>query len=522
MVMVGVDGRESMEVLVTNIRPGPELSATVTLVPYAEGVFDAEDGPIPPWDALVTQPREAVVPFIDIVTSDETALVRDADGSHKLGIVIRLRRSSTARSHTVTGIQLSAQESGTGDPARYREFPASAEVLRFDDVKKGETYTLRVRYILGNGKKGQPQYGGWSPAVTHSLASPKLAPSNVTVAYIAGDRVSWLTPPLPPDHAGYRVRFAVYAGQSWERAEVLTDGLILTDYVLLAEVPTDAVELLVKAETAAKVQSEVAGRVTVAGVPRPRAYRVFIEDLGAQNWPGTLTGGERIEGELRAIDKSVWLGPPQGDWLAPQSAPWLAPSSETMVWEFDYICPTGIKPTDYLLFERTGLGDLYVTYQWATDQIEYYEGGIMPPEEETFPPPWVPLGAFVSDTVSGRPFLPWRDGLRPVAGEIIHFRVTTRGGTALRGVLTAARVVVMGQMITQAVPDFQVPLIGGRLPVAGVFRTIEWVHYMLDDASVATTIKRLDKNVAQGPLVKGYGTDQQPAVAIADFTIGGA
>jgi hypothetical protein len=555
MVMVGMSGRESMEVLVTNIRPGPELSATVTLIPYGAGVFNAEDGPIPPWDALVTAPREAVVPYIDIVTSDEGSLLRDADGSHKLAVVVRLRRSSTVRSHTVTGVQLSVQEVSTGDPARHREHPASAEVIRYDDVRKGETYDIRARYILGNSKKGQPQYGGWSPTVTHTLGGPSLAPSDVTVVYVAGDRISWLSPPLPPDHAGFRVRFTTTSGQGWDAAERLTDGLVLTDYVLLLEVPSDAVELLVKAETTAGVQSAIAGRVLVAGIPRPTAYRVFSRDLAAEGFPavgaasaqlswtsaagdvdwttptgttkwsgptsgGAITGAEINGGVLEALDNSVWLGPADGDWLSPQDADWLAGSFETFTWEFEYTCPSNVRSTDYLMFERLTEGELRIAYTWATDQVSQYADNLLPPAEELLPPGWVPLGFYLSGTASSRPFTPWRDGLRPIAGEVIRFRVIGRGGTAVRARILAAKIIVMGAEIKEAVADFTLPAGGTRLPLASDYRGIDWIHSTLEDGTSAIVVKHESKGTLQ-PRITAYDATGASVAAVVDVTVGG-
>jgi hypothetical protein len=556
MVMVGVDGRESMEVLVTGIRPGPELSATVTLVPYAEGVFNAEDGPIPAWDPLITEPREAVAPTIDLVTSSETALVRDADGSHKLAMVVNLRRTSQGRSHTVTGLQMEFQEVSTGAPAQYRDEPAEARQVTITNVRKGVTYDLRARYRLGNNKRGQPQYGGWSAPVTHTVLGPDIAPSDVAVVYVAGDRISWLKPALvPPDHEGYLVKFTTVLGQNWEAAEELTDGIISENYVLLQAIPTDAVELLVKAVTRSFIESATAGRALVAGVPRPTAYRVFIRDLAAESFPtigtvaaqiswttptgtvdwttptgtvkwrgptsgGAITGAEVEDGVLQATDSSEWLGPPDGDWLSPPDADWLAGNYASFTWEFDYVCPSNVRSTDYLLFERLTEGELRIAYAWATDQVSQYADNLLPPRAETLPPRWVPLGFYLSGS-SGRPFVPWRDGLRPIAGEVIRFRVVGRGGTATRARILAAKVIVMGAQIVEELNDFTIPSGGTRLPLASAYRGIEWITSHLDDSSAASTVRTVDKNVSLGPLVRGIDEARQDASAIGDFRIGG-
>jgi hypothetical protein len=57
-------GRETLRVLVRDIEPGENLSAKLTLIAEAPGVHLAEQGPIPPYDPVVTAPPAVPAPVV--------------------------------------------------------------------------------------------------------------------------------------------------------------------------------------------------------------------------------------------------------------------------------------------------------------------------------------------------------------------------------------------------------------------------------------------------------------------------
>jgi hypothetical protein len=235
---------------------------------------------------------------------------------------------------------------------------------------------------------------------------------------------------------------------------------------------------------------------------------------------GDLVGAEVVDGVLAAVDNSVWLGPPDGDWLAPQDVDWLAGSFETFNWRFEYICPRNVRPTDYLVFEKLTEGELKIAYQWATDQVSEYADGLLPPRAELLPPRWVPLGFYLSGSASDRPFVPWRDGLRPIAGEAIKFRVIGLGGTAVRARIMAAKIIVMGAEIREALSDFRISAGGTRLPLASNYRGIDWVHSTLENGTGATVVKHNLKSTLR-PQLTAYDATGASVDAVVDVTVGG-
>ena len=64
LVAFGELNRETLRVLVRDIEPRPDLSAMLTLIAEAPGVHTAEQGPIPPYDPMVTLPSALPAPTV--------------------------------------------------------------------------------------------------------------------------------------------------------------------------------------------------------------------------------------------------------------------------------------------------------------------------------------------------------------------------------------------------------------------------------------------------------------------------
>lgn len=514
LVHVGEYRRDVMPALINGIRPRGDLGATLLAIPYHPGCYTADEEEIPAWEPNVTAAAGSLIPRITSIRSDESVLQRDADGSAHLQIVVSLFDDGSRPLTRIAQIQLRFRPVGSGGAYRFATAPAEASEIVLPGVEAGEEYEISGRYLWIDGKPGE-----WSRASSHAVRDPELPPPD-PLAYLAGDRIEWKITPVPPDLAGYRARYTVAAGQDWDTALPLTDGLYTTAYVLLAEIPAQAVDLLIKAETTAEVQSEAEARVRVQGLPRPRAYPAYTYDLGLRSFPGTLTGGERAAGTVRALDASIWGKPKTKKWGSPKTALWGDVAWTTFTYEFEFVCPAIVRSTDQLLLELVYAGEIYAEYRWVSDVVSYFaDDDGLPDDTFTIPPDWVPFGA-TGEGESARPWRPWRDGLRPVAGESIQFRVSGRGGTAVRPVISAARVVVEAPEIQEARPNFAIGAGGTRLTPTQAFRAIEWVHATLHKPSPAITVGTLDK-LTLGPKLAAYTADDQQVAATADVLLGG-
>jgi hypothetical protein len=54
LVTYGEKSKLTMDCLIKSVQPGPDLTANIEMVPYAEGIYDSEVDVIPPYDPLIT------------------------------------------------------------------------------------------------------------------------------------------------------------------------------------------------------------------------------------------------------------------------------------------------------------------------------------------------------------------------------------------------------------------------------------------------------------------------------------
>lgn len=522
LATVGLRGEETDDVLVIGIRRGKDHTATITAVPLAPAVHTAEVGPIPAWSPALATPAGTVAPLVWSVTSDSSALHRDADGGYRLAMVVSFGRSGGAPLDKYIGVQVSWTEVGTGAPTQTSEWPADVLEARLTEVRLGETYEVRARYRIRPElvAAGRSPFGPWSGAVTHLLDGPQLPPPDPGVPYLAGDRVVWSYPAPPPDFAGFALRVTTSAGQDWDAAQSLTDGLYPTAYVLLAEIPSSAVELLVRAEDATGNLSLGAARISVVGLPRPKVVDILVTDFAAQGFPGTITGGAVVGGTLEASDTADWLSPQSGDWLSPQSGDWLASSFTTFTYVLDYAVPSTAQGTDTLALEIVGSGEFYLAFRSTTDAlIKYAPDSPLPAATALLPPGWVPYGALLAGGPSGAALRPWRDGLRPTPGDTLEISIFGRGGS-VRPSITGLKVKLQSALSTAVFGDQAIAAGGQQVLLPAGFRVVDWVHGFLHLPSAAVLLGVSDKAAAGGPVVIAYDSAGNSVSATAEVTVG--
>jgi hypothetical protein len=522
LAVVGVRGSETDDLLVIDIRRGPDHTATVTAVPLAPAVHTAEDGPIPPWNPVLAPPAGSVAPVIWQIASDDAVLTRDADGAYHVSMVVAFYRDGAAPLEKYVAVKVEWQEVGTGHPTRGQEWPADVQTARVHDVILGETYEVRACYRLRPDlvAKGHPAYGPWSGTKTHFLDGPQLPPPDVGAPYLAGDRVVWSYPDPPPDFAGFAVRVATTAGQSWDAGQSLTDGLYPTAYVLLAEIPVSAAELLVRAEDATGNLSAGTARISVVGVPRPKVVTISTEDFAAEGFPGVVTGGEVSGGVLQAADTAVWLDPQTGAWLAPPADPWLASSFAAFEYVFTYAIPANVLPNDSLSLEVVYEGEIFVAFRSTSDALIIYDpDSPIPAGAQLLPPGWVPYGALLKDGGNGAALRPWRDGLRPTPGDALELTIFGRGGGA-RPRITALAMHLQSPLFTAVFGDQPIAQGGQQVRLPAGYRIVDWIHVTLHQPSPAFLAGPLDKDAPGGPTIIAYDQTQNPVAAVAEVTVG--
>lgn len=238
LVAWGEPSKTTTSCIVQEIRPQRDMAAEVTLIQYSPGVFEAETGPIPEFDPRITippnpEPHRPPAPVILKVTTDESVLERDTDGSLAARIVIDLRlpsgdtraeRDAASRVdaiHVQFRRSLPAPSNFQPDWIRSGVFQRDATRVSIRDVEDGQAYDIRIRAVT---KDGVPSKWTELPSV---LVEGKTAPPpDVRNLRWEGWTLKW-DYDAPLDHAGFRVRVHGGGGGGWPSAVPAHDGLVL-------------------------------------------------------------------------------------------------------------------------------------------------------------------------------------------------------------------------------------------------------------------------------------------------------
>lgn len=153
----GITGQESVELLISNIENGDDLSATLTCVPYSSAIYNAANT-IPDYETVISTPVSASfngppAPSITNVISDEAALQRNTSGSLDPAIIVYFQPGNSAPSNDgtitrTTEYQARFRESGTSGRFTYSpKVSSDARSIILRPVDQGIAYDIEVQAI---------------------------------------------------------------------------------------------------------------------------------------------------------------------------------------------------------------------------------------------------------------------------------------------------------------------------------------------------------------------------------------
>lgn len=162
----GTSGEETLDGLVTSIQPGPDASATLSVLPWSSpGVYNAETGPIPPYDPGFGDVGARLAMTILNVRSDEST--RETEG----GVLVPrvLVEFSPVGSQGTFGLASAecqirpAGEGAYGPATIVRRGPGS---ITIGGVEQNVAYDIRLRWnpIFGDG-------GPWAEVLNHVVSA---------------------------------------------------------------------------------------------------------------------------------------------------------------------------------------------------------------------------------------------------------------------------------------------------------------------------------------------------------------
>jgi len=188
----GIYDRETLRVLVRDIEPQGDLSAKLTLIAEAPGVHTAEQGPIPPYDPVVTAPLSLPAPVVLGIASDARVMLVTPSRT----LIDRVIFSLQPIAFDGATIHVLYRQQGTSSAwqtATVQEETASAVAII--GLQSGETYDFRLQY--------------WHP---NHFASPVTA---INAYYVIG-RVG------PPEDL-QNLSLAIIGGQALLRWDLAAD-----------------------------------------------------------------------------------------------------------------------------------------------------------------------------------------------------------------------------------------------------------------------------------------------------------
>ena len=312
-------------------------------------------------------------------------------------------------------------------------------------------------------------------------------PPNVEAISISGDTVSWPAVSVP-DLAGYLIRFNYGVNYWWSTATPMHEGVVTASPYVVLRRPEGLVSVGIKAIDT--TGNESAEAVWVSYVfPEVPVENVLIEFPQSPTFPGVVSGGVVVGGELLAADVDSFYDPPGGPMYAPADEPAYAASQfGTLVYEFDITAasPGLLK----LLYEIEG--DSYL--------IEYQTGGGEPfygtPDSD---PMWLP-----SDELAYGPPSAWSvwPGSIEVDGAIqARFRITISGGE-LQGAIRYLDAVLDVPDVTELLEGVEVAPGGTRLPITKPYTAVRTARLTVLGGGTGVSARLIDKNPTLGPQVE--------------------
>ena len=219
LLSVGETDVVTIDGLVTGIEPADEFTARLSIVPYQEGIYNAETGAIPPFDSKISGIVTSLTMVIVNVVSDESVF-RLIGTVYEPGIRVEVRPVTASEA----AIECEIRATGTAEAYKPAEVRARArDSIELGGVEVGRKYDLRLRWSIPGGATG-----AWAYEIGHEvLGTRPPAPTgfgvdeepNATRAY------TW-TVAVDPDIAGVRIRYSADENEDWTDMTELYAGLL--------------------------------------------------------------------------------------------------------------------------------------------------------------------------------------------------------------------------------------------------------------------------------------------------------
>jgi len=498
----GESGSESIECLIRSIEPRPDLSAAITMIPYAPGVYTAADGEIPPHDPVITLPPELsrvtpAKPSLLSVVSDEGAGYVSNNGAVFPQIELAFSVNPNAGAVPVTALQvqwrLVAQFVDgtllTDLPFEQVTLEPGAQSYTITPVETGQIYDIRLRAV--------GPAGATSSWVTHTETVIGLVepPPDIDHIFRQGDFISWSYPDPSSDFAGFRVRANYGSNTNWQQARDLHSGNLSESRFDISSLDGTQTILVVAVDVAGNVSENPA--IVTINLGDPLTSNLILTQSEDPSFAGTITNASVISNELNADvdgDPMFWGENSSLFWGSDGDTFWPTVTYKAATYTATYD-PVANHIGATIKLALTVAGDFSVDYRevdsptfWGSDGSTFWGS-----DGDLF---------WAASTVSE--WNTWPGLLGPLNSDdtTFEFRITTAASN-VRGVISNFDVLVDVPDIIEAIEDFAVADTDTvRLPITKTYRVIKSVNYTVQNAGGPRVVDQLDKNATSGPSIE--------------------
>lgn len=475
----GEAGKEAEDMLVTNIERGDDYTARLTMRHYAPDVQTADSGTIPPFESKMTRPvdiAQAVpgAPIIESVASDESVLVRLADGTLLPRIVLNFR--PRPGNIPTTGYQVQWRELA-GAWQVLSTIPSESRSVSINDVEEGQTYDLRLRAISAYGAVSEWVYHN-NHAVIGKTSPPPDVPGLLVDARVL--RWSYASPPI--DFSGFRLAWNPGVDTSWATATPLHAG-DWTDTLFTLPAMAGTITVLLRAV-------DVAGNLSTGSAKA-------ILNLGEAIPANVLETVTLVATPVVAPDTSLaWGEDGSPAWPRPNTALAWEQVFAALEHQVELIVPVETSGARLLLdIDAAGLG-LAISYR--TDSSE-------PAWSDDDDAAWGPEAS--AAWPSPPEWCPWPGALESVQAIPHYFRIVASSGP-VQGVVNSMAAILDVPDVEEIIEDITISTTGTRLPLTKTYRRIKHIGLTMQDNGLgATGVRIIDKDSDLGPLLEAIGAD---------------
>lgn len=505
----GEAGLDSMPCIVKKIERGPQMTAKVTLVDAAPGVWTADQGPIPAFTSWITSgvaPRNQVPPApVITLRSDATALLRLADGTLSDRIAVSIQPPAAA-AVALSRVEYRYRETGSAAWSAIETLPDASATGWIAPVVMGALYDVQARVV-----STYDQISDWAAVEGHVVVGKSAKPGTIPWATLSAGVLRWgSTAEL--DLSGAIWRWQPGSSVSWGDANPLHEGLVESPYPL-ANLPIGQVTLLGKLVDVVGNESEVAVSIATDFGDPVLANVIQTTDFHALGFPGTITAGsvDGGSGDLAAdVDSSpaAWTDDLAAAWTTDSDPAWDASTYQAMRYE------------DRVEVAAADAGARITVTQDITAgsyAIDYRRDGAAAAWTDDLDPAWTDDADPAWDAED------WQTWPGSIVAEAIpyEFRVTTSAG-AVQGRIVALQIRLDVADVSETLADVALAAGGSRLPLTKAYRAIRAVNLTLQaDGGAARTLEVIDKDATLGPLCQGFDNTHTGTAAHVDAIVQG-